>query len=223
MERISAGAREASVALGRSRGSFPNFATSAWPALGFDALRNATVTTVAPTGTLSIIAGTTSGIEPLFAVAYHRTVLDGTELTEVSPLFLQALYRRGLPADRIVEEVSRTGSLQHLRSLPAEIRGLFQTALDIPPEWHVRMQAAVQRHTDNAVSKTVNLPESATVGDIARLFELAWQLKCKGVTVFRYGCRGEQVLAFGKIPSFSRAEPARAHSEYTGECRVCST
>jgi ribonucleoside-diphosphate reductase alpha chain len=223
MERISEVAREASAALARQRGSFPNFEASTWPRRGYDAMRNASLTTIAPTGTLSIIAGTSSGIEPLFAVAYYRTVLEGTEMAEVSPLFVDALEKHGLPVEPIVEEVSRTGTIQPMRHLPLDLRRRFQTALDIAPEWHVRMQAAVQRHTDNGVSKTVNLPASATVGDVSRLFELAWKSRCKGITVFRYGCRGEQVLTFGKIPSFARTEAARAHSEYTGECRVCST
>jgi len=223
MERISEAAREASAALARQRGSFPNFAESTWPGRGYEAMRNASLTTVAPTGTISIIAGTSSGIEPLFAVAYYRNVLEGTELAEVSPLFVDALEKRGLTADPIVEEVSRTGTIQQMRHLPIDLRRRFQTALDIAPEWHVRMQAAVQRHTDSGVSKTVNLPSNATVADVSRLFELAWTSRCKGITVFRYGCRGEQVLTFGKIPSFARTEAAHAHSEYAGDCRVCST
>ncbi len=107
--------------------------------------------------------------------------------------------------------------------MPPELRRVFETALDIPPEWHVRMQAAVQRRTDNAVSKTVNLPEAATVEDVRNVLELAWRLRCKGVTVFRYGCREGQVLQLGKIPAFvSGPEHAQAHGEFVGECRLCS-
>jgi ribonucleoside-diphosphate reductase alpha chain len=223
MATITQAARRASVALAERRGPFPNCARSIWPSRGVPSIRNATVTTVAPTGTLSIIAGTSSGIEPLFAVAYVRSVLDGRDLSEESPLFLQALAQRKIPPKEIIAQVVQTGSVQGVTSVPADIRRVFQTALDIPGEWHVRMQAAIQRHTDNAVSKTVNLPATATVDDVAVIYRRAWELRCKGVTAFRYGSRGEQVLHLGKIPGFTR-EPsqARAHGEYAGECRLCS-
>ncbi|MBI2323149.1 MAG: ribonucleotide-diphosphate reductase subunit alpha, partial [Chloroflexi bacterium] len=169
------------------------------------------------------IAGTSSGIEPLFALCYTRTVLDGAELEEVNPLFVAALERHHLPVERIVDEVAATGSAQSVAAVPPELRRLFQTALDVPPEWHVRVQAAVQQHTDNGVSKTVNLPAAATAEDVRATFDLAWRLRCKGVTVFRYGSRGEQVLHLGRIPAFvSGPDRARAHAEYAGECRLCS-
>ncbi|GAB4339591.1 MAG: hypothetical protein Kow0010_27640 [Dehalococcoidia bacterium] len=224
MERISLRAREASVALAGERGSFPAFHESVWPGRGYNALRNASLTTVAPTGTLSIIANTSSGIEPLFALAYRRTALDGTELPEVNGLFLEALRERGVDAAAVLPQVEETGSVQSVEQVPAEVRELFEVAFDVGPEAHVKMQAAVQAHTDNAVSKTVNLASTATVDDVRQVFELAYRLGCKGVTVFRYGCRGEQVLSLGKIPSFALGdEAARAHGEFTGECRVCST
>jgi ribonucleoside-diphosphate reductase alpha chain len=226
MARLSAAARRASIALAERRGPFPACAASVWPGRGYPSLRNATLTTVAPTGTLSLIAGTSSGIEPLFAVAYVRAVLDGTELREVSPLFVAELERRRLPVREIVDEVTATGSVQGVAAVPAGLRRLFRTAHEIPGTWHVRLQAAVQRHTDNAVAKTVNLPATATVADVRTVFELAWRLRCKGTTVFRDGCRGEggQVLHLGKIPALTRdAGGARAHGEFAGECRLCST
>jgi ribonucleoside-diphosphate reductase alpha chain len=223
MQTVTESARQASIELAKRRGSFPNCDRSVWPALGIPSIRNATLTTIAPTGTLSLIAGTSSGIEPFFGLAYTRNVLDGTELQEVSPCFLTALQQADLDASAIVAEVASTGSIQHVAGVPDELKRRFETAFDIPAEWHIRMQAAVQRHTDNAVSKTVNLPESATVEDVRRLFELAWRLHCKGVTVFRYGSREGQVLEFGRMPSFVVGpDQARAHAEYVGECRLCS-
>lgn len=224
MERVTAVARETSVNLARERGPFPAFDASIWPRLGFQALRNASLTTVAPTGTLSIIANTSSGIEPLFALAYRRAALDGAELPEVNGLFVEALRAHGMDPGDVLPLVEETGSVQGAERVPEDIRRLFEVAFDVSPEAHVRMQAAVQAHTDNAVSKTVNLASSATVQDVADVFALAYRLGCKGVTVFRYGCRGEQVLSLGKVPSFALGdEVARAHGEFAGECRICST
>ncbi len=223
MSRIETVGHAASAELARHRGPFPNFERSVWKERGSPPLRNATVTTVAPTGTISIIADTSSGIEPLFALAYHRTVLDGQELPEVNKLFVRALEREGLPVDQILEQVRCTGSVRSLPSVPEHLRRLFPVALDLPPEVHIRIQAAFQRHTDNAVSKTINLPADATVDDVRRAFRLAFELHCKGITVFRYGCRGEQVLELGKVPSFVATGRAVAHAEFAGECRICST
>jgi len=223
MERIAAGAREASAKLARERGPFPNFERSRWKGQGLPPLRNATVTTVAPTGTISIIAGTSSGIEPLFALAYHRTVLDGQDLPEVNRLFVQALRREGLDPEAVLQKVETTGSVRGIAEVPESIRRLFPVALDLEPSWHVRMQAAFQRHTDNAVSKTVNLPADAPVDAVREVFRLAYELRCKGITVFRYGCRGAQVLELGRVPSFVAGERVVAHAEFTGECRICST
>jgi ribonucleoside-diphosphate reductase alpha chain len=178
---------------------------------------------VAPTGTLAIVAGTTSGIEPLFGLAYLRAALDGTEMPEVHPAFVAELVRRRLPVRRIVGAVMETGSLAGVRGVPQEMRRVFVTAHDIPLEWHIRLQAETQKHVDNAVSKTVNLPRGASVEAVERAFTLAWQWGCKGATVFRDGCRGQQVLHFGRIPAFAvQNSIARAHAEYAGECRLCS-
>lgn len=194
MSFISIKAREESAHLGELRGSFPLFEQSRltnWPAM-----RNATVTTIAPTGTISIIAGTTSGIEPLFALAFVRHVMDGARMLEISPLFEKVSLDRGIYTEELKKQIARSGTLQGLNSLPEDLKELFVTALDIPPEQHIRVQAAFQKYTDNAVSKTVNLPENATVDDVKNVYNMAYDSGCKGVTVFRYGCRS-QVLYLG--------------------------
>jgi ribonucleoside-diphosphate reductase alpha chain len=194
MKFITQAAREASAELGEVRGSFPLFEESRLKS--WSAMRNATVTTIAPTGTISIIAGTSSGIEPLFALAFVRRVLEGARLLEVSPLFEKAAEARGIYTPEMKAELARKGSAQDVASLPQDLKDLFVTALDIPPQQHVKIQAAFQKYTDNAVSKTVNLSESATVDDVLKVYNLAYDLGCKGVTVFRYGCRC-QVLYLG--------------------------
>jgi ribonucleoside-diphosphate reductase alpha chain len=191
---ITEHAREESSGLGEERGSFPRFEESRLR--GWSAMRNATVTTIAPTGTISIIAGTSSGIEPLFALAFVRHVLDGARLLEVSPLFERLAAERGIYTQDLKAELARKGSVQDFSSVPQDLKDLFVTALDIPSEQHVRIQAAFQKYTDNAVSKTVNLPADATVSDVLKVYNLAYDLGCKGVTVFRYGSRN-QVLYLG--------------------------
>jgi ribonucleoside-diphosphate reductase alpha chain len=194
MKFITKQARQASEHLGEERGSFPLFEESRLK--GWSHMRNATVTTVAPTGTISIIAGTSSGIEPLFALAFVRRVLEGARLLEVSPLFESAAAARGIYRSEMKAELARKGSVADMQGVAQDLKELFVTALEIPPEQHVRIQAAFQKHTDNAVSKTVNLPESATVSDVLKVYHLAYDLGCKGVTVFRYGSKN-QVLYLG--------------------------
>ena len=194
MKFITERARAESALLGEARGSFPLFEESRLKKWG--AMRNATVTTIAPTGTISIIAGTSSGIEPLFALAFVRNVLEGAHLLEVSPLFEQTAIARGIYTPDLKAELARKGSVQDIDGVPQDLKDLFATALDIPPEQHVRIQAAFQKYTDNAVSKTVNLPAEATVSDVLNVYNLAYDLGCKGVTVFRYGSRS-QVLYLG--------------------------
>jgi len=194
MKFITQKARAASARLGEERGSFPLFEESRLK--NWSAMRNATVTTIAPTGTISIIAGTSSGIEPLFALAFVRRVLEGARLLEVSSLFERAAAARGIYTPELKAELARKGSVAEMAGVPQDLKDLFVTALDIPPQQHVRIQAAFQKYTDNAVSKTVNLPESATVDDVLRVFNLAYDSGCKGVTVFRYGSRS-QVLYLG--------------------------
>ena len=198
MKFIDDAGHDASEDLAGERGSFKDFAYSAFPPMGIKARRNATVTTIAPTGTLSIIGGCSSGIEPLFALSFTRNVMDGQKLTEVNPYFEKAVADAGLSTPELMEEVASRGNVQSLLSLPEDLRRVFVTAMDIAPLWHVRMQAAFQRHTDNAVSKTVNLPNSATEDDIREVYWLAYKEGCKGVTVYRDGCRSVQVLATGE-------------------------
>ncbi len=189
-------ARIASEDLARERGAFPAFEASLLA--DETPVRNATRTAVAPTGTIGIIAGTTPGIEPLFALAYRRVgVLDGATIPEANPLFEAALRERGVAPEPVLEQVAATGSLEGVDGVPEDLRRVFVTALEVPPDRHLDVQAAFQRHTDSAVSKTVNLPEDATVDDVAHVYARAWRLGLKGVTVYRYGSKGEQVLRLG--------------------------
>jgi len=216
MKFIEEESHKKSVELGEERGSFHNFDGSIWKDK-YPAMRNATVTTIAPTGTISIIAGCSSGIEPIFAISFIRNVLSGTRLFETNPLFEMISKERGFYSAKLFEEIARTGSVQKIEGAPDDIKRLFVTALDIKPEWHVRMQAAFQKYTDNAVSKTVNLPAEATVDDVRNIYELAWKLKCKGVTVFRYGSKPEQVLYIGQIET-EKGKFVSLASEYAGGC-----
>ena len=194
MNFIQKEGRKASKILGEQRGSFPNFKGSIWENKGD--MRNATVTTIAPTGTISIIAGCSSGIEPLFAVFFIRNVLDKDDrLIEINPYFEKIAKEKGFYSEALMEKIAKKGSIQELDEIPDEVKEVFVTALDIPPEWHVRMQAAFQKYTDNAVSKTVNFRKEATIEDIRQVFKMAYELECKGVTVYRYGSRKEQVLS----------------------------
>jgi ribonucleoside-diphosphate reductase alpha chain len=188
----------ASMGLAEERGVFPNWERSAYVWQG-KRLRNATLTSIAPTGTISIIAGTTTGIEPLFALAYKRkNVLGGETLYEINPVFLEYCRKLGLsPHDRFIREMLESGSISGAMGVPEDLIRLFATALEIPYEQHIRMQAAFQKHVDNSVSKTVNMPESASVRDVNDAYLKAYGLGCKGITVFRYGSRSQQVLEIG--------------------------
>ncbi|MEM0008211.1 MAG: vitamin B12-dependent ribonucleotide reductase [Candidatus Bathyarchaeia archaeon] len=216
MKFIDEEAHKKSEEIAEKRGSFPNFDKSIWKDK-YKAMRNATVTTIAPTGSISIIAGCSSGIEPLFAISFIRNVLDGTRLFETNPLFEMVAKERGFYDAHLLEEIAKTGSVQRIDKIPEDVKRVFVTALDIEPEWHVRMQAAFQKYTDNAVSKTVNMPFEATVEDVRKVFELAWKLKCKGVTVFRYGSKPEQVLYIGEVKTAEK-KFISADSEYAGGC-----
>lgn len=209
-------ARKASAELAAKRGTFPNFDRSIWKAQN-PALRNATVTSVAPTGTISIIAGCSSGIEPLFAVAYVRQVLEGTRMMEANPAFEKIARERGFYSEDLMLEIAHHGSLRQIGGIPEDVKRLFVTSMDIAPEWHVRMQAAFQQHCDNAVAKTVNLPKEATREDVRRIYMLAYKLKCKGITVYRYGSKPEQVLYVGGIPEQPESQVS-VDSEFTGGC-----
>jgi len=210
----------ASAQLARERGAFPNFAKSIY-ANGNVRLRNATVNTIAPTGTISIIAGCSSGIEPLFAISFVRNVLSGTKLFETNPLFEAAAKKRQIHKKEILAEVARHGTLQSIKQVPEDIKAVFVTAFDIKSQEHLQVQAAFQKYTDNAVSKTINLPSDATVEDIRNIYLTAHKLRCKGITVYRYGSKTDQVLSFShseKAQPMIAGEFVTAGPEYSGGC-----
>jgi len=213
-------AHKASMALAAERGTFPNYEGSIWHEKGMP-MRNATCTTIAPTGTISIIAGCSSGIEPLFAVCFVRNVLEGTQLMEINPVFEEMARDKGFFSNQLLMDIARSGTLRHVDMVPEEIARLFVTAFDIKPEWHVRMQAAFQRHCDNAVSKTINFPSDGSIEDIEEAYRLAYRLGCKGITVYRYGSKREQVLYLGSnslMRLLEKPEYTMADSEYAGGC-----
>ena len=189
MAFIQQEARLASAELAQRRGAFPNFKGSIYDNGEIPPLRNATVTTIAPTGTISIIAGCSSGIEPLFAVAYVRNVMDNDELIEVNPLFEQMAKRETFYSPELMKAVAKRGTVRGIKEVPESTQNLFATAHDISPEYHVNIQAAFQEFTDNAVSKTVNLPHEATQADVNQVLREAYRLGCKGITIYRDGSR----------------------------------
>ena len=193
MEFISFESAKASQRLAEIRGAFPNFKESVHKR----PQRNATLTTIAPTGSLSIIAGCSSGIEPLFALAYTRRMLSTKEVSELNYDLLNSLRKAGLNKKNIIRKIAKQGSLQGIEEIPDYIRKLFVTALEIIPEEHLAVQAAFQKHTDNAVSKTINLPQDTAVKEVEKIFLAAHHLGCKGLTVYRYGSKEKQVLTFG--------------------------
>lgn len=221
MKAVWTEGHKTSQALGRLRGNFPSFKGSHWQKMGRRHMRNATVTTVAPTGTISIIAGCSSGIEPLFAIAFVRNVMEGTRLLEVNPQFEIIARRRGFYSQDLLFHAAQTGNIARAKNVPTSVKKLFQTALEISPTWHVKMQAAFQKWSDNAVSKTINLPEKATIEDVRKAYLLAWKMKCKGITVYRYGTKQEQVLSVGAIPrgtDDAATVQMTVDPEYAGGC-----
>ena len=191
---------------GREPGRLPPLRREHLP--GRQPLRNATVTTIAPTGTLSIIAGVSSGVEPVFAYAYIRNVMDGTHLIETNQILKDRLEQAGLYSEELMQQIVEQGSLAHVDGIPEDIKRVFVCAHDVSPIWHVKMQAAFQEHTDNAVSKTVNFPNAATREDVAEVYRLAYTLGCKGTTIYRDGSRDEQVLNIGKVNDGKAEAPA---------------
>jgi ribonucleoside-diphosphate reductase alpha chain len=188
---------KASEELASDRGVFPNWEASTWKAKG-KRVRNATLTTIAPTGTISIIAGCSSGVEPIFALAYIRNVMDNTELPEAHPALERVLKERGLYSEELMKSIAAVGGL-HDADVPEDLKRVFVTAHDVTPEWHIRMQAAYQDHVDNAVSKTVNFPKHARPEDVEHVYRLAYELGVKGVTIYRDGSRQDQVLNIGEV------------------------
>jgi ribonucleoside-diphosphate reductase alpha chain len=198
MGYIDAEGKAASRKLAEERGAFPNFAGSIYDTPEGGPIRNATVTTIAPTGTLSIIANCSSGVEPLFAVSYVRTVMDNDRLIEVNPIFEEIAVKRGFYSQELMALIADHGSVHDIDEVPEDVQRVFVTAHDIEPVWHVRMQAAYQTHTDNAVSKTVNFGNEATADDVRQVYDLAHELGVKGVTIYRDGSKDNQVLSTGK-------------------------
>jgi ribonucleoside-diphosphate reductase alpha chain len=220
MKFVTTEAREESRRLAKLKGSFPNFKGSIWDKKNVR-VRNAALTTIAPTGTISTIAGCSSGIEPLFAISYVRNILEGTQFLETNSLFEEVAKEKGFYDKKLMMEIAKKGSIQQMKNIPRSIRKIFVTAFDISPEWHVRMQSAFQKYTDNAVSKTVNLPYEATVEEVEKVYKLAYKLGCKGVTIYRYGSKPQQVLYLGSVPEEAREEAPKyvsVDSEYAGGC-----
>lgn len=195
MKFISEESKRVSADLAEERGAFPNFKGSVYDKQGWKPLRNATTTTIAPTGTISLIADCSSGIEPLYAVAYVRRALEGEKFLLVDPYFRDVAQREGFYSEELMREIARRGTLQGMEGIPEKWQRIFVVAHDISPEWHIRIMAAFQKYVDNAVSKTINFPREATVDDIRRGFLMAYELGCKGLTVYREGSREEQVLS----------------------------
>lgn len=209
---INEEAHKASVELAKSRGSFPLFSKSMLK--DGAPIRNATSTTIAPTGTLSILANCSSGVEPVFGYVFIRNILDGTQFIEVNPVLKDVLIKRGLYSEELMHKISQQGTLAHMVEIPEDIKRVFVCSHDIAPAYHIKMQAAFQRHTDNAVSKTVNFPNQATKEEVKEVFMLAYKLDCKGVTIYRDGSRDNQVLNIsavndGKTPA--KEVPSNIH------------
>jgi ribonucleoside-diphosphate reductase alpha chain len=213
---ISQESKKASADLARQRGNFPAYQGSCFDNQATPYMRNATTTTIAPTGTISIIAGTSSGIEPLFAVAHVRRVLDGKTLPEMHPLFIKVARQGGFYNKELAQQVADKGTLEGLDVIPDETKRLFRTSHDIAPQWHIKIQAAFQRATDNAVSKTVNCPADTTPEEVEQIYLTAHEEGCKGVTIYRYGSRSGQVLNLGQEQGDTtevapRPRPERTH------------
>ena len=219
MARVNHETASASSELSHIRGTFPAWAGSTYSTPGpFGEprpMRNSAPTTIAPTGTISIIAGTSSGIEPLFALSYVRNVMDNTRLVEVNPYFEAVARREGFYSEALMEQLAETGSLETL-DVPDWVKGVFRPSHDISPEWHVRMQAAFQKYTDNSVSKTINFPHNATTDDVANAYTMAYDLGCKGITVYRDGSKSGQVLSTGATGKQDESDSGAALAELLG-------
>jgi len=197
MSFIQYQARERSIELVEERGAFPNYKGSIYDRPGGMRMRNATVTTIAPTGTLSLLANCSSGIEPLFAIQYTRRALEGMEFQMTDPLFTELGEKEGFLSPEVMQSIAKGASLQDIPQIPQHIKELFVTTFEIPPVWHIKIQASFQEFTDNAVSKTINFPRDASKEEVREAFLLAYQERCKGITIYRSGSKGGQVLACG--------------------------
>ncbi len=216
MEFIQMESKAASAHYGELRGNFPNYPGSIYDKPSTRYMRHATTTTIAPTGTISIIANCSSGIEPVFAISFVRKVLDGQELLEVHPLFQKVAKERGFYSEPLMKRIAEKGSCQSFMEIPEDVRRVFVVSHDVTPDWHIRIQAAFQEHTDNAVSKTINFPNSATVEDVENAYQMAFKLGCKGITIYRDGSREVQVLNIQRKVQYPQVEPRPRPDETTG-------
>jgi ribonucleoside-diphosphate reductase alpha chain len=195
MKFINENARQASSALADLRGPFPNWSNSIWRTQKNKKVRNASITCVAPTGTISIIADCSSGIEPAYSLVFVRRVLDGSRMLQINPIFKQVAEKTGFYSKNLEKQIAKTGSIQKIPQIPHKIRKVFKCAYDIKPEWHIRMQAAFQQHCDAAVSKTINFSEKATIAAVDKAYKLAYHLGCKGITIYRQRSRAPEPMS----------------------------
>jgi ribonucleoside-diphosphate reductase alpha chain len=216
MEFIQNESKAASAHFGETRGNFINYKGSAYDRPETPFMRNATTTTIAPTGTISIIAGCSSGIEPVFAISFVRKVLDNQELLEVHPLFQKEAKERGFYSEELMKRIAERGSIKGFKEIPQDVRDVFVVAHDVSPEWHIRIQGAFQKYTDNAVSKTINFPFSATQEDVENAYLMAYELGCKGLTIYRDGSRDAQVLNIQRKPQYPQVVPRPRPDKTTG-------
>ncbi len=229
MKFISQAARASSVKLAEEKGSFPNFPGSLWEKRKYKAFRNATLTTIAPTGSISMVAGCAYGIEPHFALAFYKEVMGGIRLPEINTDLLTALKTGGVDTSNgLIDQIAAAGTLQLIKVLPQMIKKVFVTAHELEPSDHIKMQAAFQKYTDNAVSKTINLKHDCRVEDVAKAFMEAWELGCKGITVYRDTSRAVQVLNVGynkksSISNKSKKDKNPSTSLRVNTCPQCGT
>ena len=195
MRFVNDKAHEASAELAGLRGPFPNFKSSIWQTGKAPEIRNASITSIAPTGTISIIADCSSGIEPVYSLVFLRQVLDDSKMLQIDPVFKRMAEKRGFYSKKLEKQIARTGSIQKIPGIPADLRRIFRGAYDIKPQWHIRMQAAFQQHCDAGISKTINFSEKATVSAVDKAYKMAYRLGCKGVTVYRRGSREREPMA----------------------------
>jgi len=207
MEFINTKGHFHSSEMAKSRGKFPRWSHSTFSDEGVS-MRNATITTVAPTGSISIIAGCSSGIEPYYAVSFVRNVMDGTKLIDANPVFEMIAKERGFYSTELMEKIAKSNSIKNMEEIPEDVRRVFDTAADVPPEMHVRMQAAFQKNCDTSISKTINFPQDASLDDVKTAYWLAFKIGCKGVTIYRDGSREDQVLSTGATKSSETGAPA---------------
>lgn len=207
MKFIQDEGRQMSIDLAKEKGVFANWKDSTWAEKGMR-VRNAAITTIAPTGSISMIADASSGVEPLFAISFIKNVMDKDELVMTNPIFLEIAKERGFYSDELMRKIAEKGTLEGINEVPEDLKRVFVVAHDVTPAWHIKIQGAFQRYIDNAVSKTVNFPNSATEEDVAEVYKMAFELGCKGVTIYRDGSRDEQVLNIGKVNKKGEEESA---------------